>query len=333
MAEPILRIDQLRVDIPVEDRLRTVLHDVSMSLSEGEALGLVGESGAGKSMTARAVVRLLPEGSVVRGSITFAGKDVCQLSRDALRDFYARDIGVIFQDPRVHVNPVRTIGDFLREAMVTNLGFSVGDANVRALELLSQVGIADGRRRLRQYPHQLSGGLLQRVMIAAALAPSPRLLIADEPTTALDVTTQADVIAILDEQRRERGMALIFITHDLDLASAVCDRTAVMYAGSICEEQASAKLNEDPRHPYTAALMRSRPRLEERGLMKVVPGRPVSAFERPPGCPFAPRCPYAAEQCRTETPSLLSFPGGRVACLLADELQASNNLDPLRHVR
>ncbi|WP_219996379.1 ABC transporter ATP-binding protein [Nocardioides humi] len=258
-SQPLLRVDRLHVDLAIEGELRPVIHDVSFELSPGQALGLVGESGSGKSMTARSVMRLLPPKAVVQGRIEFDGADVLTLDRTALRQYYTREVAMIFQDPSAHINPVRTIGAFLTEAMRTNLGHSRAKAEARAVQLLDEVGIPEPRRRLRQYPHELSGGLLQRVMIASALALEPRLLIADEPTTALDVTRQMEVMAILEDLRAERSLAMLFITHDLDLAEAICDQTAVMYAGSIVERQPTTALHAEPLHPYTRALIGSRP--------------------------------------------------------------------------
>jgi oligopeptide/dipeptide ABC transporter ATP-binding protein len=241
---------------------------------------------------------------------------VLAMKWDELQSYFTSGIGFVFQDPRAHINPVRTIGDFMTEVMVTNLGVDRRRATRNAIELLEDVGIDTAERRLRQYPHELSGGLLQRVMIAAALAPSPQLLIADEPTTALDVTTQAEVLAILNEQRAQRGMAMIFITHDLDLVGAVCDRIAVMYAGSIVEEQSSALLFDGPLHPYTEALVQSRPTLgRSRGRLATIPGRPLSAFEAPAGCPFAPRCPHVEQACREQRPPLVPQDRGASACI------------------
>ncbi len=234
--------------LPVEGEQRAVLREVSLAIAAGEAVGLVGESGSGKSMTARAVARILPPGALVSGSVTFDGRDVRTLRGGALRQ-YRGEVAVVFQDPRAHTNPVRTIGDFMTEALRTVRGVRGAEARRRAAQVLDEVGIEDGERRLRQYPHELSGGMLQRVMIGAALLTEPRLLLADEPTTALDVTTQAEVMAILDELRRDRGLALLFITHDLELASAVCDRTTVMYAGEIVETQPAARLHDDPLAP------------------------------------------------------------------------------------
>ena len=255
---PLLEVDGLTVLLEVNDARRAVLRDVSLALRPGEAVGLVGESGSGKSMTARAMGRLLPPGAEVHGSIRFGRAEIGQLAGADLRR-YRSQVAMIFQDPRAHINPVRRIGDFMTEALRTNHGVPRGEARRRAVDMLTQVGIEDGVRRLQQYPHQMSGGMLQRVMIAAALLTGPRLLLADEPTTALDVTTQAEVMAILDGLRHQSGLAMLFITHDLELAAAICDRTAVMYAGQIVEVRASSLLHSDPLHPYTAALAAARP--------------------------------------------------------------------------
>ncbi len=316
----LLEIDRLTVRLPMEGQLRTVLHDVSLALAAGEAVGLVGESGAGKSMTARAVARLLPKRAATEGAIRFGAIDVLAAEGRSLRRL-RDDIGIVFQDPRAHVNPVRRIGDFMTEALRTNHGVANDEAERRSARLLAEVGVADGDRRLRQYPHELSGGLLQRVMIATALLTEPKLLLADEPTTALDVTTQAEVMAILDELRRERGLALLFITHDLDLAGAVCDRTVVMYAGQIVEQQPSANLHARPRHPYTAALVGARPDVSSTApRLTAIPGQPLSAFDAPPGCAFAPRCPLAIDDCRAERPALRDLDDATVRCIRAEEL-------------
>ncbi|HET6505864.1 MAG TPA: ABC transporter ATP-binding protein [Baekduia sp.] len=317
----LLEVEHLAARLPVEGELRTVLHDVSLSIAAGEAVGLVGESGSGKSMTARAVARLLPSGAQADGAIRFDGKDVAALKGGGLRD-YRGEVAMVFQDPRAHVNPVRTIGDFMVEALRALRGVDRGTARKRAVAALADVGIPEGERRLGQYPHELSGGLLQRVMIATMLLTEPRLVLADEPTTALDVTTQAEVMAILDELRRERGMALLFITHDLELAGAVCDRTSVMYAGSIVETRESAKLHDDPLHPYTASLATARPTIDASvRRLAAIPGRPVSAFEAPEGCAFAPRCAYAQDRCRATRPPIEALDGGLVRCARAEELR------------
>jgi peptide/nickel transport system ATP-binding protein len=321
-SAPLLEVERLTVRLRVEGEQRAVLRDVSLQVRAGEAVGLVGESGSGKSMTARAIDRLLPRGAEVSGQISYAGADVMSLAGGALRG-YRNQVAMIFQDPRAHVNPVRRIGDFMTEALRTNLNVPAGEAARRAADMLGQVGIADGERRLRQYPHELSGGMLQRVMIAAALMTEPKLLLADEPTTALDVTTQAEVMAILDDLRREFGLAMLFITHDLELAAAICDRTAVMYAGQIVEVRESALLHDDPLHPYTAALAAARPDIAQTAhRLAAIPGRPLSAFEAPgEECAFAPRCPHALEICREATPELVGLDGGRSRCVRAVDLR------------
>jgi oligopeptide/dipeptide ABC transporter ATP-binding protein len=318
----LLDVEGLSIRLPVDGTPRSVLHDVSFTLDAGQTLGLVGESGSGKSMTARAIGRLLPTGAQVEGKVQFDGTGVFDLRGAALRRYRSEDVSMIFQDPRAHTNPVRRIGDFLTEALRVNGGMSGRDANRRAVELLAEVGIEDGERRLRQYPHELSGGLLQRVMIAASLAVRPRLILADEPTTALDVTTQAEVMAILGRLQREYGMAMLFITHDLELAAAVCNQTIVMYAGRIVEQQASAGLITDPLHPYTAALVEARPDIDRTApRLHAIPGQPTTAYEAPEGCSFAPRCRYAEDKCRAETQILREFGEGSSRCRRTVELR------------
>jgi oligopeptide/dipeptide ABC transporter ATP-binding protein len=321
---PLLQVEGLHVDLPMGGVPRTVIHDVSLSVHAGEALGLVGESGSGKSMTLRAIVRLLPAGARVDGVVRLDGAAVHELDAKALRRLRSHDVAVIHQDPRAHINPVRTVGDFLTEGLVTTQGVRRREAEDRVVAILDEVGVDGARRRLRQRPHELSGGLLQRVMIAAALASGARLILADEPTTALDVTTQEEVVAILDEQRRGRGLALVFVTHDLELAAAVCDRTAVMYAGSIVEEATSAALHEHAAHPYTVALLGARPGFGHAdGRLRTIPGRPLSAFEAPDGCAFADRCPQVFARCRAERPVLRPVPGGVAACHVAERVASS----------
>jgi oligopeptide/dipeptide ABC transporter ATP-binding protein len=321
-SAPLLDLAGLTVLLEVHGTKRAVLRDVSLTIRPGEAVGLVGESGSGKSMPARAIGRLLPRGAEVHGSVRYQGDDVSALAGPDLRR-YRNQVAMIFQDPRAHTNPVRRIGDFMTEALCTNLGVSAAEARRRAVDMLTQVGIEDGARRLRQYPHQMSGGMLQRIMIAAALLTEPRLLLADEPTTALDVTTQAEVMAILDGLRRNFGLAMLFITHDLELAAAICDRTVVMYAGQIVEVRASALLHGDPLHPYTAALAAARPDIAQTASrLRAIPGRPLSAFEAPPAeCAFAPRCAHAMEICRAAVPDLVDLDGGTSRCVRARELR------------
>ncbi len=322
LSAPLLEVAGLTVRLDVDGTRKAALRDVSFEVRPGEALGLVGESGSGKSMTARAIDRLLPPGAQVDGTITFDGQDVGALSGAELRA-YRQQVAMVFQDPRAHVNPVRRIGDFMTEALRTNRDLPAGEARRRAITMLGQVGIEDGQRRLRQYPHELSGGMLQRVMIAAALLTGPRLLLADEPTTALDVTTQSEIAAILDDLRRDYGLAMLFITHDLELAAAICDRTAVMYAGQIVEVRSSARLHSDPLHPYTAALAAARPDIAvTAGRLRAIPGRPLSAFEAPAGeCAFAPRCAHVQDVCRSTRPPLIELADGQSRCIRAHELR------------
>ncbi|MEV6701595.1 ABC transporter ATP-binding protein [Streptomyces sp. NPDC051453] len=314
---PLLEVKALRAELADG---RTVLHDVSYAVRPGQALGLVGESGSGKSMSLKAVLATLPDGTRTTGDITFDTRSVSAMSRRELRAYRAHDVALIPQDPRASANPVRTVGDFLTEALVRARGTRRRDADTVAARLLVDVGIPDGERRLAQYPHELSGGLLQRVMIAAALAMEPRLLLADEPTTALDVTTQQEVMAILDEQRRDKHLAMVLVTHDLDLAVAVTDTVAVMYAGTIVEIAPSTELHTASRHPYTMGLLRSRPVIGRRDRLTSLPGRPISAFEAGEGCGFAARCSYAQDRCRTTRPVLQAGGTHQVACHRADEL-------------
>jgi oligopeptide/dipeptide ABC transporter ATP-binding protein len=318
----LLEIERLAVELPVGRRSRRVIHDVSLAIAPGESVGMVGESGSGKSMTARAIVRLLPRGARVDGDIRFEGTSVLARDRARMRQLRAHGIAMIHQDPRAALNPLRTVGDFLVEAPMRTAGSSLHEAQDRAVELLRAVGIPDAPRRLRQYPHQLSGGLLQRVMIAAALMAEPKLLLADEPTTALDVTTQEEVMAILDEQRRQRGLGMLFITHDLDLAAAVTDRIAVVYAGVVVETAASQRLHDTARHPYTAGLLAARPSPTRVERLVTIPGRPVSAFEAGPGCVFASRCPFAEDRCLATRPGPRDVGGHPVACHRAEEIAA-----------
>ena len=317
----LLEIEALDVDVRVQGEARPILRDVGFALEAGRTLGLVGESGSGKSMTARAIGRLLPGAAETRGRIRFDGQSVLELRGSGLRDYRSRQVAMIFQDPRAAINPVRRIGDFLTEALRINQGVRPAAARRQAVDLLARVGIEDGERRLAQYPHELSGGLLQRVMIAAAVSAKPKLILADEPTTALDVTSQAEVMRILSELQRDEGMAMIFITHDLELAGAVCDETAVMYAGSIVEVQASRTLHSEPRHPYTAALVEARPDIaREVHRLPAIAGQPTPAYSAPVGCAFAPRCRFARSQC-AEPQQLVSLDGpAAVRCVRAGEI-------------
>ncbi|RGE17642.1 ABC transporter ATP-binding protein [Leucobacter sp. wl10] len=326
MDDAIVELSGLRVSLPVAGEHREVLRGIDLRLEAGESLGLVGESGSGKSMTARTVGRLLPRNARVEGSVRVLGRDVWSLRGGALRAHRA-DVAMVFQNPRAHINPVRTIGDFMTEALRTVRRVDRRTSRRLATEALVDLAVTDPERRLGQYPHELSGGLLQRVLIAAMLLMEPKLLLADEPSTALDVTTQADLIALLDALRRRRGMSMLFITHDLDLAAAICDRTAVMYAGQIVEVRGSSLLHHEARHPYSAALAAARPPLERTlDRLPAIPGRPLSAFEAPEGCAFASRCRFAVDECRSGPIPLEETQGGTVRCIRADELHAASAL-------
>ncbi|MEU9322034.1 ABC transporter ATP-binding protein [Streptomyces sp. NPDC048295] len=318
-----LDIQGLRITLP--GTARPVLDGVDLHVAAGETVALVGESGSGKTLTSRSALNLLPPGATVEGAVRVGGRDVLTMDADQLRALRTSTLAMIFQDPRAAINPLRRIGDFLVESVTLAGGTSRADATARATELLQAVGL-DGSA-LRKYPGQVSGGMLQRVMIAAALMGDPALLLADEPTTALDVTTQAEVIALLAELRERFGTGLLLVTHDLDLAAAVSDRVYVMYAGRIAESGPAQALFAQPRHPYTSALLASTPRLEAPGgRLAAIDGRPPDLRQELHGCPFAARCPLATEICGRRTPEPLRAPGlpnHRAACHHTDRLEGS----------
>lgn len=316
-----LELDHVHVELYMEGVKRPVIHDVTLSVGADEVVGVVGESGSGKSMTARTIMRLLPAGALTTGSVRLDGIDLLGLNTRELREVRSRKMAMVFQDPSAHINPVRRVGDFLIEALVAVRGEQRSIAQKKARKVLESVGIPDAERRMHQYPFELSGGLLQRVMIAATMLIEPQLLVADEPTTALDVTTQEEVMAILDEERRERGMAMILISHDLELVAAVCDRIVVMYAGVLIEELPASQLHKAAQHPYTRALLASRPGLAPRGEpLHIIPGRPLSAFEAPFGCVFATRCEHVRDICLSDRPTLRSVGEGQAACVRLEEI-------------
>ncbi|WP_406012825.1 ABC transporter ATP-binding protein [Streptomyces sp. NBC_00984] len=316
---PVLEIDGLGVRLPGEQAARPILDGVTLRVGAGETVGLVGESGSGKSVACRSVLGLLPPRARTSGEVRVAGRDVLAMNRAELAGLRAREVAMIYQDPRASVNPLRRVGDFLTEGL-RGAGTPAAAAENRAEELLDAVGIRDPRGALRRYPHQFSGGMLQRVVIAAALAGEPALLVADEPTTALDVTTQAEIIAILTRLQAARGTGMLFVTHDLELASAICDRVYVMYAGRIVETSSTDALFDHPRHPYTAGLLACTPRIEAGAAApRPIPGRPVSLAEAPPGCAFAARCAHAQPRCSEGTPELAHHGDGLAACHRADE--------------
>ena len=317
---PVLDIRGLRLHLP--KTARPVLDGVDLTVAERETVALVGESGSGKTLTSRSVLRLLPPGATTEGVVDVQGESVLTMDPARLRRLRTHTAAMVFQDPRAAINPLRRIGDFLTESLRLNADLPAADADRRAGELLEAVGLSG--RALRQYPGQLSGGMLQRVMIAAALMGDPVLILADEPTTALDVTTQAEVVALLGDLRERFGTGLLFVTHDLGLAAAISDRVYVMYAGRIAETGPAEALFNRPRHPYTSALLSSTPRLDAPpGRLAAIDGRPPSLQEELTGCPFALRCAFATQVCTEEMPPPLPVrgePNRLVACHHSDRL-------------
>ncbi|MEU6845231.1 ABC transporter ATP-binding protein [Streptomyces sp. NPDC046716] len=303
----LLSLKDLTVAVP--GTARPLLDSVTLTVAEGEVVGLVGESGSGKSTTAKAALGLLPSDATATGTVEVAGRDVLALRGEELRAHRADIVAMIHQDPRAALNPVRRIGDFLTERGATKDG---------AAELLAAVGLTEPARRLRQRPHELSGGMLQRVVIAGALAARPRLLLADEATSALDVTTQAEILTQLREVRRAQGAGLLFITHDLHLAAAYCDRVYVMYAGRIAEHRTAKALFTTPAHPYTRGLLACSPTLGDDRPLHPIPGKPPSLAESFAGCPFVSRCGEAEDECHTWTPEAYALEDdGEAACRTA----------------
>ncbi|MFJ3876322.1 ABC transporter ATP-binding protein [Streptomyces sp. NPDC090077] len=321
--ENALEVSGLRVTLP--GTARPVLDGIDLTVGRGETVALVGESGSGKSITSRSALGLLPPGARAEGAVRVCGRDVLAMTPAELGGVRAGTVAMVFQDPRAAVNPLRRIGDFLTESVLLNGTLNRADATARALELLRAVGLDEAV--LRKYPGQVSGGMLQRVVIAAALMGDPALLLADEPTTALDVTSQAEVISLLAGLRARFGTGLLFVTHDLDLAAAISDRVYVMYAGRIAETGPAEALFARPRHPYTAALLASTPRMDgPRGRLAAIDGRPPDLREELSGCAFAARCPLATEICDHRPPHPAAAPGRpdhRAACHHSDRLEGS----------
>jgi oligopeptide/dipeptide ABC transporter ATP-binding protein len=319
----VLEVEELRISFPDGSGGRFLAVDgVSFTLDRGETLALVGESGSGKSLTSLALLRLVPPpGRIERGSaIRLGDTEVLGLEGEALRRIRGRRIGMIFQDPMTSLNPVFTVADQISEGIRAHFKVSKAEARERSLRLLQEVGIPDASSRLDSYPHQLSGGMRQRVMIAIALAAEPEILVADEPTTALDVTVQAQILEVLDRLRESRGMAVLLISHDLGIVAGRADRVAVMYAGQIVEEAPTARLFEAPSHPYTQGLFASVPRITG-PVRRLTPigGTVPAPTAWPSGCRFRPRCPQAFEKSETMPPLLPVGPGHRMRCWLAEE--------------
>lgn len=306
-AEPVLEVKNLATRFNTQDGVVHAVNDVSFTLNKGEFLGVVGESGSGKSVTMMSLLRLIPmpPGEIASGEAIFDGEDLLKLEKKDLRSVRGGRIGFVFQDPMTSLNPVVKVGPQITEALTLHRGMNKKDANARALELLELVGIPDAEARLKSYPHEFSGGMRQRAMVAVALACSPEVLIADEPTTALDVTIQAQIIEIAKDLRDQLDTAVVWITHDLGVIASLADRVMVMYGGQIVEEGPVDEIYGNPQHPYTMALLRSVPRLDQKGAeLESIDGQPPSMYKAPTSCVFAPRCAFAYERCWSENPAL-----------------------------
>ena len=328
----LLEIEDLRTQFFTSAGTVRAVDGISYDVEKGETVAIVGESGCGKSVSALSILRLIPDppGRIVGGSIRFLGRDLLGLGDAEIRKVRGRHIAMVFQEPMTSLNPVLTIGLQLTETLEHHLGLSREEAGARALELLGLVGISDPERRLAQYPHHLSGGMRQRVMIAMALCCEPELIIADEPTTALDVTIQAQILELMKDLTRRLGVALVLITHNLGVVARYADRVNVMYAGKIVERGSAREIYHDPRHPSTLGLLNSVPRLDRPRKKKLDPivGQPPDLARLDEGCAFRPRCPYAVERCATEVPPLEAAVEGHLsACWRKDELER-----PLRQV-
>ena len=312
----LLEIENLSVEFPSRSSVLHAVEGVSLSLDAGDVLGIVGESGSGKSVTMMALMGLVPyPGRVTASKMRFDGHDLLGLSSRERNRLTGKDVAMIFQEPTTSLNPCFSVGFQLAETLRIHLGMDSKAAKRRSIELLEQVGISDPETRLKAYPHQLSGGMNQRVMIAMAIACNPKLLIADEPTTALDVTIQAQILDLLRSLQRERGMALVLITHNMGVVSDVAQRVAVMYAGQIMEQQPAQALFQRPRHPYTEALMAALPERSDGSVrLSTIPGMVPGLYDRPTGCLFAPRCGYADDDCRSQRPGLVNGLQAAVRC-------------------
>ncbi|MBA3733767.1 MAG: ABC transporter ATP-binding protein [Actinobacteria bacterium] len=312
----LLEVEGLRVRLPTPRGFATVVDGIDYHVEPAQVFGVAGESGSGKTMSMLALLGLLPPGAVVEGRAAFGGKDLLRLRGRELRAVSGRDIGMVFQDPMTSLHPMLTIGQQLTEHMRRHLGLGRRAAGDRAVELLDQVRIPGPRSALHAYPHQFSGGMRQRIAIAIALACGPRLLIADEPTTALDVTVQAGILRLLDRLRREHDLSVVLITHDLAVMSSIADRISIFYAGRVVESGRRDELLRRPRHPYTRALLDALPHPEAARdtPLVAIKGAPPSPQQIPPGCRYHPRCPYAIEVCTMDDPPLVPTDGRRLAC-------------------
>jgi oligopeptide transport system ATP-binding protein len=319
MNSKLLEVKDLHTRFLIAEGTVYAVNGVSLDISEGETLAVVGESGCGKSVTMMSIMRLIPipPGEIARGTAMYRGNDLFKISESEMEHVRGKEIAMVFQDPMTSLNPVLTIGRQISESLRVHLGMNKKTARDRTIEMLEQVGIPAAGQRLGDYPHQFSGGMRQRVMIAMSLACAPSLLIADEPTTALDVTIQAQIVELVKRLREQLGMAIIWITHDLGVVAGLAERVFVMYSGFIVEEAKVDDLYEDPSHPYTLALLSALPRVDRRRDRRLnsIPGAPPNLLVAPHGCPFAPRCGFAIERCTIENPSLEPISTGhKIAC-------------------
>ncbi len=317
VSTPLLSIQNLSVTFPTDDGPAYAVNHLSLNLERGKVLGVVGESGCGKSMTSMAILRLIPRpGTIAEGAIHFDGQNLLSLNNEQMRKIRGAQIALIPQDPLTSLNPVYTIGEQITEILTLHQGLSQKEAQRKAIELLDMVRIPNSKERLNDYPHQFSGGMRQRVMIAMALSCTPSLLIADEPTTALDVTVQAQILELLREIRKEHQTAILLITHDLGVVAEMCDEVAVMYAGRVVEKASAYDLFKDPKHPYTIGLLNSLPTMT-RSRLEPIEGQPPSITEMPPGCSFEPRCRKRLPVCTTRFPQAAQLDGSHsVSCYL-----------------
>ena len=331
-GQPLLEVTNLKTQFFTQDGVVRAVDDVSFYVMPGETLGVVGESGSGKSITGLSIMRLIPSppGKIVQGEVMFNGRDILKMSDEQVRSIRGNEIAMIFQDPMTSLNPVLTINRQISESLQLHMGMNKDQAKKRAIELLGMVGIPNPESRVNQYPHQFSGGMRQRVMIAMALSCNPKLLIADEPTTALDVTIQAQILDLMRNLQTETGTGVIMITHSMGVVAGMADRIQVMYAGHIVETATTEEIFANPRHPYTVGLMKSIPRLDARTKEKLQPirGLPPDLIDLPDMCPFVPRCNYAREKCEQKNPPLMEVKSGHYsACWFWEEVHKEADQD------
>ncbi|CAA9557087.1 MAG: Oligopeptide transport ATP-binding protein OppD [uncultured Thermomicrobiales bacterium] len=336
-GRPLLEVKNLKTQFFTQDGVVKAVDDVSFYVMPGETLGIVGESGSGKSMTGLSIMRLIPNppGKIVNGEVNFNGRDIIKMSEEQVRAIRGNDIAMIFQDPMTSLNPVLTINRQISEALQLHMGMNKDQAKARSIELLEMVGIPNAEQRVDQYPHQFSGGMRQRVMIAMALSCNPKLLIADEPTTALDVTIQAQILDLMRTLQSETGAGVLMITHSMGVVAGMADRVQVMYAGHIVETATTEEIFANPRHPYTVGLMKSIPRLDAARKSKLQPirGLPPDMIDLPDMCPFVPRCNYAREKCEQKNPPLIQVSTGHYsACWFWEEIHREDDQDEVARV-